>query len=266
MECSKLQSLPQHYIRFFVSLRLKFSILKTKTVFNWSSGKDSALALYTLLQDTNFEIVCLLTSISKQYDRISMHGVRRTLLEQQVENIGLPLVKMEIPEMPSMEIYENVMQETLTALKAKGITHSAFGDIFLEDLREYREQKLAEMDLKGVFPLWKRDTATLIREFIGLGFKTVVTCVDGRLLDQSFAGRIIDEDFLRELPENIDPCGENGEFHTFTFDGPLFKKPVAFQKGEVVFRKYEAPKNDDSCFTTPQETEYGFWYCDLLPE
>ncbi|UUC44848.1 diphthine--ammonia ligase [Flavobacterium cerinum] len=240
--------------------------MKAKTVFNWSSGKDSALALYELLQHNDFEIDCLLTSISKQYDRISMHGVRSRLLEQQTESIGIPLVKMEIPEMPSMEVYENVMRETLTSLKAKGITHAAFGDIFLEDLRKYREEKLAEMDLKAVFPLWKRDTSTLIQEFIGLGFKTIVTCVDARLLDKSFVGRIIDADFLRELPENVDPCGENGEFHTFTFDGPLFKKPVAFTKGEIVLRKYEAPKNDDSCFTDPKETQYGFWYCDLIPE
>jgi len=265
MESSKLQSLAQHYSGFFVSLQLNFSILKAKTVFNWSSGKDSALALYELLQEDQYEIHCLLTSLSKQYDRISMHGVRSDLLEQQAQSIGLPLVKMEIPEMPSMELYENVMRETLTRLQTEGVTHAAFGDIFLEDLREYREKKLTEMDLKAVFPLWKRDTKALIHEFINLGFKTIVTCVDARLLDQSFAGRVIDADFIRELPENVDPCGENGEFHTFTFDGPLFKNPIAFTKGEVILRKYEAPKNDDDCYTTPRETEYGFWYCDLIP-
>ena len=149
-------------------------------------------------------------------------------------------------------------------------SRTIFGDIFLEDLRKYREDKLAEMQLKGIFPLWKIDTKELIREFIGLGFKTIVTCVNERNLDKSFVGRIIDEQFLKDLPEEVDVCGENGEFHTFTFDGPIFSKPIEFEIGEIVHRKYEKPKTDSSntaCDTDDAAAfDYGFWYCDLLPK
>jgi uncharacterized protein (TIGR00290 family) len=243
--------------------------LKKKALFNWSSGKDSALALYKILQDNKYEISYLLTSVNQQFQRISMHGVRVELLEQQAKNIGLPLEIMQIPEMPTMEAYEEVVQITLSKLKKQGITHSIFGDIFLEDLRKYREEKLAEMDFEGVFPLWKIPTQDLIQEFIGLGFKTIVVCVNERFLDKSFVGRIIDQDFINDLPENVDVCGENGEFHTFTFDGPIFSKPIAFEIGEVVYRKYEKPKEEDSsdtaCDTSSSDAfDYGFWYCDLV--
>ena len=243
--------------------------MKKKALFNWSSGKDSALALYKILQDNNYEISCLLTSVNQKFQRISMHGVRVELLEQQAKNIGLPLEIMQIPEMPTMEAYEEVVQITLSKLKKQGITHSIFGDIFLEDLRKYREDKLAEMDFEGVFPLWKIPTQDLIQEFIGLGFKTIVVCVNERFLDKSFVGRIIDQDFINDLPENVDVCGENGEFHTFTFDGPIFSKPIAFEIGEVVYRKYERPKeehsSDTACDTSDSSAfDYGFWYCDLV--
>ncbi len=243
--------------------------MKKKALFNWSSGKDSALALYKILQDNKYEISYLLTSVNQQFQRISMHGVRVELLEQQAKNIGLPLEIMQIPEMPTMEAYEEVVQITLSKLKKQGITHSIFGDIFLEDLRKYREEKLAEMDFEGVFPLWKIPTQDLIQEFIGLGFKTIVVCVNERFLDKSFVGRIIDQDFINDLPENVDVCGENGEFHTFTFDGPIFSKPIAFEIGEVVYRKYEKPKEEDSsdtaCDTSSSDAfDYGFWYCDLV--
>ncbi|RTY94978.1 diphthine--ammonia ligase [Flavobacterium sp. GT3R68] len=242
--------------------------MKKKALFNWSSGKDSALALYKVLQNSEFEITCLLTSINQHFQRISMHGVRVELLEQQAKSIGIPLLKMEIPEMPTMEVYENVMQETLGKLKSEGVTHSIFGDIFLEDLRKYREDKLAEMQLKAVFPLWKIPTHELIKEFIGLGFKTIVVCVNESFLDKSFVGRIIDQDFINDLPDNVDVCGENGEFHTFTFDGPIFSKPIAFEIGEIVHKSYEKPKEDTSqtiCDSDTAETiDYGFWYCDLI--
>ncbi|RXR19359.1 diphthine--ammonia ligase [Flavobacterium amnicola] len=240
----------------------------TKVIFNWSSGKDSALALYKILQDPSIEITALLTSVSQQYQRISMHGVRTELLEAQAKSLGLPLHKMEIPEMPTMEMYEQIMQHTLQDFKEKGVTHSVFGDIFLEDLRQYRENKLAVMGFKGLFPLWKRDTKELIQEFLDLGFKTIVTCVNERHLDKSFVGRIIDAQFMADLPEGVDVCGENGEFHTFTFDGPLFSKPIEFEKGEIVYRKYERPKEKTSntaCDTDDTAFDYGFWYCDLLP-
>jgi uncharacterized protein (TIGR00290 family) len=255
----------------FVSLPTeiyKKNKLKKKALFNWSSGKDSALALYKILQNPEFEISCLLTSVNQQFQRISMHGVRVELLHQQANSIGLPLEIMQIPEMPTMEVYEKVMHETLGKLKSEGITHSVFGDIFLEDLRKYREEKLATMGFEGVFPLWKVPTLDLIQEFIGLGFKTIVVCVNERYLDKSFVGRVIDQDFINDLPENVDVCGENGEFHTFTFDGPIFSKPVDFEIGEVVYRKYEKPKQESSntaCDTSATDAyDFGFWYCDLV--
>ncbi|WP_310381012.1 diphthine--ammonia ligase [Flavobacterium sp.] len=242
--------------------------MKNKALFNWSSGKDSALALYKVLQNQEFEIISLITSVNQEFQRISMHGVRVTLLEQQAQSIGLPLEIMQIPEMPSMEIYENVVRETLEKLKKNGVLYSIFGDIFLEDLRKYREDKLAEIGIEGVFPLWKIPTQDLINEFINLEFKTIVVCVNERFLDKSFVGRIIDQKFIDDLPENVDVCGENGEFHTFTFDGPIFSKPIAFTIGEIVYRKYEKPKTDSSntaCDTSATDAfDYGFWYCDLI--
>ena len=243
--------------------------MKTKAIFNWSSGKDSALALYKVLQNSEFEITCLLTSVNQQFQRISMHGVRVELLEQQAESLGIPLEIMQIPEMPTMEAYENVMNETLTKLKNQGVTHSIFGDILLEDLRKYREEQLAKIGFEAVFPLWQIPTAELIQEFIGLGFKTIVVCVNERFLDKSFVGRVIDQDFINDLPENVDVCGENGEFHTFTFDGPIFSKPIDFEIGEIVYRKYEKPKKEEStetaCDTSSSAVfDFGFWYCDLI--
>jgi uncharacterized protein (TIGR00290 family) len=246
--------------------------LKEKIIFNWSGGKDSAFCLHKILLEKQYDIVCLLTSISEPFNRISMHGVRTELLEKQTESIGLPLVKVQIPEMPTMEVYNNVMANTLTDLKTQGATASVFGDIFLEDLRKYREDKLSELNLKGIFPLWKIPTDKLIQEFISLGFKTITTCVNEKYLDKSFAGRIIDNDFLKGLPDNVDPCGENGEFHTFVFDGPIFKTPILFDKGEIVHRKYTPSKQKDNsnydCDTDNTDSPFdnGFWYCDLLPK
>lgn len=239
-----------------------------KALFNWSSGKDSALALYKILQNPEFKIEYLLTSVNQQFQRISMHGVRVELLEAQAKSIGLPLKIMQIPEMPTMEVYENVMTKTLTELKEQGITHSVFGDIFLEDLRKYREDKLAQIGFEGVFPIWKIPTHDLIQEFINLGFKTIVVCVNERFLDKSFVGRIIDQSFINDLPENVDVCGENGEFHTFTFDGPIFSEPINFEVGETVYRKYEKPKTESSntaCDSNETDAfDYGFWYIDLI--
>ena len=185
----------------------KIIYLKPKAIFNWSSGKDSALALYKILQENEFEVCSLLTSVNKYYNRISMHGVRTELLEKQVKSLDLPLHKVEIPEMPSMEIYEDIMNQTLNDFKNKGVTHSIFGDIFLEDLRKYREDKLKQLGFTGVFPLWKMDTKQLIHEFLDLGFKTIVTCVNEKYLDKSFAGRTIDKQFVKDLPKNVDFCG-----------------------------------------------------------
>jgi len=233
---------------------------------NWSGGKDSALALYHAQKDKHYSIEKLLTNINGKHRRISMHGVREELLELQAEAIGLPLQKVILPEEPSMQEYENKMKETLDELQRENYRHAFFGDIFLEDLKKYREEQLSKLGISCVFPLWKRETVELMHEFIDLGFKTILVCTKAELLPQEFAGRIIDKDFLKDLPKNVDACGENGEFHTFVFDGPIFKKPVPVQVGEKVFREYKVPKDEkDNCFIKNPAAPMGFWFCDLLP-
>lgn len=224
-----------------------------KTFFNWSSGKDSALALHYLFNQKQFDVSYLLTTVNAHYDRVSMHGVRVELLEQQLEAIGIPSGKMELPEMPSNAVYEELMGAKLQQLKDEGYGYAGYGDIFLEDLKTYREEQLKPFNIKAIFPIWKKDTRQLVQEFIDLGFKAVVVCANSAFLDESFAGRLIDQEFLQDLPDGVDPCGENGEFHTFCFDAPYFRNPVAFSVGEVVTREYEHG-----------ETTTSFWFCDLL--
>jgi uncharacterized protein (TIGR00290 family) len=214
-------------------------------LFCWSGGKDSAMALHALGASSGHRITSLLTTITDEYDRISMHGVRRVLLERQAESIGLPLHPVLIPPQCVNATYEARMKEALEHHLALGIRNVAFGDIFLEDLREYREKNLARAGMKALFPIWKRDTRELAREFIRLGFRAVTVCVDPRVLDTSFAGRELDASFFADLPPGVDPCGENGEFHTFVFDGPVFQSPIACRVGEKVIRD-------------------GFCFCDLL--
>ncbi|MFD1163526.1 Dph6-related ATP pyrophosphatase [Hwangdonia seohaensis] len=235
---------------------------KHKTYFNWSSGKDSALALYHVLQDKRYAVDELITTINSHYNRVSMHGLRKELLIAQTLALNIPASLIELPEKPSMEVYEQKMLETVTRLKKDGFTHSAFGDIFLEDLKCYREKQLAKQNIKTIFPLWKRDTKKLLNEFIDLGFKTIVVCAHSKYFDEDFVGTVIDKDFIDNLPKGVDPCGENGEFHTFCFDGPIFKNPIPFKIGEKVYREYDAPKTDDSY---GEDTKYGVWYCDLIP-
>ena len=238
-----------------------------KAYINWSGGKDSSLALYHTLNDKNYSVEKLLTNVSGEYQRISMHGVREELLERQATAIGIPLQKLVLTDQPSMIEYEEHMMRTMNQLQQERFTHSVFGDIFLEDLKIYRESQLTKVGMTAVFPLWKRNTTELIHEFIDLGFKTIVVCVNEKYLDKSFCGRIIDEDFIRDLPENVDVCGENGEFHTFVFDGPIFNNPIAFAKGEIIYRKYAAPKQQsDNCFQPAVVEDYGFYFCDLLPQ
>lgn len=234
--------------------------MKPKAIFNWSSGKDSALALYKTLKEDRFEITSLLTSVNEEFQRISMHGVHIDLLQQQASSLGIPLMTMQIPKEPTMEQYREIMISTMNTIKSSGNTHSIFGDIFLEDLRKYREEQLQSIGMEAVFPLWKQNTSDLINEFLDLGFKTIVTCVNETYLDKSFAGRIIDKDFIKDLPNNVDPCGENGEFHTFTFDGPIFKNPIEFEIGETVKKTYPKPKSDEN----ETNEEYVFWFCDLI--
>ncbi len=216
-------------------------------LFCWSGGKDSAMALHALRVLPEYRVTALLTTITEEYDRISMHGVRRALLERQAESIGLPLHAVLIPPQCSNAIYEARMQEALAEHFAKGVRLVAFGDIFLEDLRAYREKNLERIGMRALFPVWKRDTRELAREFMSLGFRAVTVCVDPRVLDESFAGRELDSTFFANLPPAVDACGENGEFHTFVFDGPVFRSPIAFRAGETVMRD-------------------GFCFCDLLPE
>jgi uncharacterized protein (TIGR00290 family) len=216
-------------------------------LFCWSGGKDSAMALHVLLQDPLVRVVALLTTVTEGYDRISMHGVRRELLQQQAQSIGLPLHEVFIPQQCANSIYEARIEAALQLHVAQGIRKVAFGDIFLEDLRAYREKNLALVGMTALFPLWKRDSRELIQSFHAAGFRSVAVCVDSKVLDTSFAGRELDRAFFEELPPHVDWCGERGEFHTFAFDGPIFREPVRFQIGERVQRE-------------------GFVFCDLLIE
>jgi uncharacterized protein (TIGR00290 family) len=221
--------------------------MKRPVVFCWSGGKDSALALYELRQSPEFEVVALLTTVTREFDRISMHGVRRELLHRQAELIGLPVDEVWINPGASNAEYEAQMERQLRSYALRGIGHLAFGDIFLEDLREYRERNLAKVGMHALFPIWQRDTHELIYTFLQHGFRSITCCIDRRVLADEFAGRVIDEQFIDELPESADPCGENGEFHSFTFAGPLFRREIAVQPAERMRR-------DD------------FLYCDLIPE
>ena len=214
-------------------------------LFCWSGGKDSAMALHALQAARECRIAALLTTVTEEYDRISMHGVRRALLERQAESLGLPLHAVLIPPQCINAIYEERMKDALGLHFARGVRRVAFGDIFLEDLRAYRENNLAKIGMQALFPIWKRDTRELAREFVRQGFRAITVCVDPRVLDASFAGRELDAAFFAELPTGVDPCGENGEFHTFVFDGPVFKTAIAFHTGEKVVRD-------------------GFCFCDLL--
>lgn len=216
-------------------------------LFCWSGGKDSAMALHTLLKQKEVRVVALLTTVTEGYDRISMHGVRRELLARQAESIGLPLHEVFIPPQCVNPIYEARMEEALRVHYAEGIRKVAFGDIFLEDLRVYRENNLARMGMTALFPLWKRNTRELIRFFHAQRFRAITACIDTKILDRKFAGRELDDSFFNDLPPHADPCGENGEFHTFVFDGPIFRQPIPVRTGEVVERN-------------------GFIFCDLLPE
>ncbi|MEO6734702.1 MAG: diphthine--ammonia ligase [Ferruginibacter sp.] len=239
-----------------------------KAYMNWSGGKDSALALYYILQQEKFSVDCLLTSVNAVHNRISMHGVRRELLQAQSVSLGLPLHTIELPEHPGMTEYETLLAAKINELKQEGFGYTIFGDIFLEDLRQYREDKLNQVGISALFPLWKIDTRQLIHDFIALGFKTIVVCVNENFLDKSFCGRIIDQQFINDLPANVDPCGENGEFHTFVFDGPIFKTPINFSIGELVYKEYPAPTDSaDNCNGTSDaaivKKQYGFWFCDL---
>lgn len=220
----------------------------------WSGGKDSSLALWKVLQQQQLDVRYLVTTISQQHQRISMHGVQLTLLKAQAASIGIPLKLMELPDSPDNTQYEKHLTQVLSELKAEGIDTVIFGDIFLEDLKAYRLALLDKLGMKAVFPIWEQDTTELLNEFIDEGFKALTVCVDGSKLTDAFAGRILDDAFLNDLPETVDPCGENGEFHSFVFDGPLFKHEVPIEIGETITRSYKGMP--DTCF----------YFTDLKPQ
>ena len=217
-----------------------------KVLFTWSGGKDSAMACHAIQAEGQLEIAALLTTLTRDYDRISMHGVRRDLLQRQAQALGLDLEQVLLSKNATNSEYEEKMRLTLERRAKEGVRAVAFGDLFLEDIRAYREDNLSRIGMKGLFPLWGRDSRDLARSFLKLGFRAVVVCVDTKVLDRSHAGLPYDEAFVQRLPRGVDPAGENGEFHTFVFDGPIFHNPVSVETGEVVVRE-------------------GFAYCDLLP-
>ncbi|HSU42009.1 MAG TPA: hypothetical protein VLJ38_20660 [Polyangiaceae bacterium] len=209
---------------------------RPKALVSWSSGKDSAYALWEARRAGELDIVGLLTTVTATFERVSMHGVRELLLDRQAAELGLPCQKLHIPSPCPNEVYEATMGQALADAKARGITHFVFGDLFLADIRAYREQRLDAVGVHAVFPLWGRDTHGLARDMLAQGFRAFTTCIDPRKLEPSFAGREFDAAFLSELPPAVDPCGENGEFHTFVTGGPLFAREISVRRGEVVER------------------------------
>jgi uncharacterized protein (TIGR00290 family) len=221
--------------------------MREKVLLAWSGGKDAAFALHELRRSEAYQVVGLLTTVDEAYDRVTMHGVRRALLQRQAEALTLPLHTVFLPAAVSDEKYGEIMRDALQRYLDADVLCVAFGDLFLEDVRKYREERLATVGMHALFPLWGRDTTQLAHSFLGAGFKAIVTCVDSQFLGAAFVGRAFDEEFLSELPSPVDPCGENGEFHTFVYDGPVFSHAIPFRKEAVV--------SDD----------HRFSYCDLLP-
>jgi uncharacterized protein (TIGR00290 family) len=209
---------------------------RPRLLLSWSSGKDSAWTLHVLRERGEYEIVGLVTTINDEFERVAMHAVRVRLLELQAQAVGLPLWKIGLPHPCSNEQYESAMSEVIARARADAVEAFAFGDLFLEDIRRYRERQLAGTGIAPVFPLWGRPTAQLARDMVASGLRAVVTCVDPRHLDAGFAGREFDASFIDDLPAGADPCGENGEFHTFAYDGPMFQHPVSIAVGERLER------------------------------
>ncbi|HTM65781.1 MAG TPA: hypothetical protein VL093_05660 [Flavipsychrobacter sp.] len=227
-----------------------------KTVLNWSSGKDAAMAYFLLQQNTQYEVVQLLTTINKENDRIVMHGVRESLLEMQATRMNLPLEKIYLPSSPANEIYQMKMESALTKLKTQDIKAAVFGDLFLEDLKAYRESQLAKIGMEAIFPLWKMNTTELVRKLEATGIEAIIVCVNEKCLGKEFLGRKVDLDLLDDLPANVDPCGENGEYHSFVYNAPFFSDPIRIHKGEIVYKKYPAAKESDGTS--------GFYFLDLI--
>ena len=210
--------------------------MKRKTLLSWSSGKDSAWALYRLQQDPEIEVVGLFCTVNQKFDRVAMHGVRRELLELQAERVDLPLEVIAIPYPCSNNEYEVRMAKFIDQVKVENIDSCAFGDLYLDDVRQYRESNLKDTGITPIFPLWGKSTAELSREMINNGLRAIVTCVDPKRMPEYFVGREYNKSFLEDIPGEIDPCGENGEFHSFAFEGPMFREPIKVSAGEIVHR------------------------------
>lgn len=244
----------------------------------WSGGKDSAMALDRVLRGGEYDVGSLITTVNPEFGRVSMHGVREALVEAQAEAAGLPLQRMLVGSASSNETYVATLRAVLLDLRAKGVEAVIFGDIFLADLRAWREGFLAEAGIKGVFPLWGEDTRALAEQFVARGFKAVICCADDARLDEHAVGRALDEDFFAGLPAGVDPCGENGEYHSFVYDGPVFRTPVRYRPGERVYRPLSSASSatdasaDEDHPAIPVPTApagtvtKGFWFLDLLPE
>jgi uncharacterized protein (TIGR00290 family) len=230
---------------------------KIKVSLAWSGGKDSAFALWSLLKDERYEVVSLHTTFGEESRRVGLHGIHESLIQQQAESIGLPLDKLYYPASQTNAAYEKVMSGYLEELKKRGVSHIAFGDIFLEDLKKYREDQLRGMGMECVFPLWGKDTKSLLEEFLGHGFKTLVCAADAALFEENQVGKELGLELVQNAKKPIDPCGENGEFHTFCFDGPIFQKPVDFDLGETISKGYKF-KTDDGV-----EHSKKFWFKEL---
>ncbi len=228
-----------------------------KAVLFWSGGKDSAMALHKVQQDPSIELIAIITTLNEKYQRISMHGISETILDRQVVQLGIPIIKMWVPNEPDNNLYEEKFLKVCLNLKEKGIDTVIFGDIFLDDLRLYRENLLDQIGLKAYFPLWKIRTKQLIKEFLELGFRTITCCISLKSLDNLWIGRQIDEQFLKQLPEKVDPCGENGEFHTFCYAGPIYREAIPYQTGELLYKPLMIK-------TKKMDHEDGFLFIDIL--
>ncbi|SDM57891.1 MJ0570-related uncharacterized domain-containing protein [Daejeonella rubra] len=228
-----------------------------KVVLFWSAGKDSAMALHKIQNDENFELLALVTTLNEEYKRVSMHGIPEVILDRQCEALGIPLIKMWVPNQAANDSYEHAFLELCGDLKKKGVEVLAFGDIHLEDLRKYREELVNRGGLKASFPLWEIPTVELMNNFIANGFKAITCCINTGVLSEDWIGRQLDRKFLEDLPEGVDPCGENGEYHTFCFAGPVFKDSIPYQTGELVFKPLKIE-------TAKGESESGFLFLDII--
>ncbi len=224
---------------------------------SWSGGKDSAFALWKLQQDPQIEVIRLHTTFGEESRRVGMHGIHESLVEQQAKSIGLPLDKIYYPASGNNDEYEKAINTYLDSLREEEIETIAYGDIFLEDLKAYREQQLGKRDFKAIFPLWKKDTAETARNFIAAGFQTLICAADADLIAEKWVGSIFTLDFLKNLSDKIDPCGENGEFHTFCYEGPIFKYPISVKLKEITSKSYHFNDEDG------QEIEKKFWFKEI---